>query len=452
MAGKSGTVSRQTAKKRDNGSREIVVVGGVRTPMGKFGGYFAQLTAVDLAAMAIRELMARTPVSIEQLDAVIIGNVIQPADATNIARVVALTSGVPRRVPAHTVHRNCASGMQAVTDAAEKILAGRAEVVLAGGVESMTHAPLLFHDDFRVALSRLQRAKGIGAKAEALTGLMRAHWKPRVSLLEGLTDPTVNLNMGQTAEVLAREFAITRREQDEFSLASHQRADAAWNEGWFDEEVAHAFPEPSYVPVHRDEGIRAGQTMEALSKLKPVFEKPPLGTVTPGNSSQITDGAAMLLLTHRQKAEAEGWPILGYLYDWQYTGCDPARMGLGPVYASNQLLSRRGIGMRQMDRVEINEAFATQVLACLKAMESKSFAERALGGGAPMGAPDPERLNVHGGAVAMGHPVGMTGARLVLTLLRQLKRDTGGGFGLATLCIGGGQGGAVLVGGEPWKS
>jgi acetyl-CoA acetyltransferase family protein len=279
----------------------------------------------------------------------------------------------------------------------------------------------------------------------------RAHWRPRAALLEGLTDPTVNLNMGQTAEVLAREFAITRREQDAFSLASHQRADAAWNDGWFDEEVVHVFPEPSYVPVHRDEGIRAGQTIEALTKLKPAFEKP-LGTVTPGNSSQITDGAAMLLLTHRQKAEAEGWPILGHLYDWEYAGCDPARMGLGPVHASHRLLSRRGMGMRQMDRVEINEAFAAQVLACLKAMESKSFAERALGGAAPMGAPDAERLNVHGGAVAMGHPVGMSGARLVLTLLRQLKRDTGGGFGLATLCVGGGQGGAVLVGSEPWKS
>jgi acetyl-CoA C-acetyltransferase len=451
MAGKRSTVSRQTTAKRDIGPREIVVVGGVRTPMGKFGGYFAQLTAVDLAVMAIRELMARTPVSAEQLDAVIIGNVIQPAEAANISRVIALTAGVPRRVPAHTVHRNCASGMQAVTDGAEKILSGRAEVVLAGGVESMSHAPLLFHDDFRVALGRLQRAKGFGAKAQALTGLMRAHWKPRAALLEGLTDPTVNLNMGQTAEVLAREFAITRREQDEFALTSHQRADAAWNAGWFDEEVVHAFPEPSYVPVHRDEGVRAGQTIEALARLKPVFEKP-LGTVTPGNSSQITDGAAMLLLTHRQKAEAEGWPILGYLYDWEYVGCDPARMGLGPVLVSHRLLSSRGMGMPQMDRVEINEAFAAQVLACLKAMESKAFAERALGGAEPMGAPDPERLNVHGGAVAMGHPVGMSGARLVLTLLRQLKRDTGGGIGLATLCVGGGQGGAVLVGSEPWKS
>jgi len=451
MAVKRGTVPRQTTRQRQPDPREVVVVAGVRTPMGKFGGYFARMTAVDLAAVAIRELMARSPVGTEQLDAVIIGNVIQPADAANIARVIALTAGVPRRVPAHTVHRNCASGMQAVTDAAEKIQAGRADVVLAGGVESMSHAPLLFHDDFRVALSRLQRAKGIAARARGLMDVGRAHWRPRAALLEGLTDPTVNLNMGQTAEVLAREFAITRREQDAFSLASHQRADAAWNDGWFDEEVVHVFPEPSYVPVHRDEGIRAGQTIEALTKLRPAFEKP-LGTVTPGNSSQITDGAAMLLLTHRQKAEAEGWPILGHLYDWEYAGCDPARMGLGPVHASHRLLSRRGMGMRQMDRVEINEAFAAQVLACLKAMESKSFAERALGGAAPMGAPDAERLNVHGGAVAMGHPVGMSGARLVLTLLRQLKRDTGGGFGLATLCVGGGQGGAVLVGSEPWKS
>ncbi len=443
--------SRSRAASRARGSREVVVVAGIRTPMGKANGVLAGMTAVELGAQAVREALARSPVSRDAIDTVIIGNVIQPAEAANIARVIALVAGIPRAVPAHTVHRNCASGMQAVTDAAEKILAGRAEVVLAGGVESMTHAPLLFHDDFRAAMAGFAKARDWRGKARSAWAMLRAPWKPRVSLLEGLTDPTVNLNMGQTAEVLAREFAITRKEQDAFALESHRRAAAAWEDGWFDEEVMHLFPPPGWRSVHFDEGIRPQQTMEALGRLKPVFEKP-LGTVTAGNSSQITDGAAMLILTHRAKAEAEGWPILGYLHDWAYAGCDPARMGLGPVFASHRLLAARGMAMRDMSRVEINEAFAAQVLAVLKAMDSKEFARRHLGRDAPLGAPDHARLNAHGGAIAMGHPVGMSGARLILTLLRQLRRDAGGGIGVATLCIGGGQGGAVLLGSDPWKS
>lgn len=431
--------------------REIVVVAGVRTPMGKAGGDFDGLTAVDLGMQAVRELLASAPVSKEQLDAVIIGNVIQPTDATNISRVISLMAGVPRAVPAHTVHRNCASGMQAITDAAEKIQSGRAEVVLAGGVESMTHAPFLLSDSLRRAFVDMHKSRSWQERLQRISPFLKASWMPRPALLEGLTDPTVQLNMGQTAELLAREFSISRKEQDEFSLRSHQLADQAWQEGWYSDEVMHLFPPPAYAAVHRDEGIRANQSIEALAKLKPVFERP-LGSVTAGNSSQITDGAAMLLLTHRAKAQAEGWPILGYLYDWAYTGCDPARMGLGPVYASHRLLSSYGMHMSEMARVEINEAFAAQVLAVLKAMESDHFATKHLGIDKAMGAPALDRLNVHGGAIALGHPVGMSGARLVLTLLRQLKRDTGGGFGLATLCIGGGQGGAVLLGSEPWKS
>jgi len=431
--------------------REAVVVAAVRTPLGRANGAFDRLSAVELGALAMRELLARSPISRDDVDSVIVGNVIQPAEAANIARVIALNAGVPKAVPAHTVHRNCASGMQAVTDAAEKVIAGRAEVVIAGGVESMTHAPLLFHDDIRAALHRLSRARSITARFRVLRELAKARWKPRASLMEGLTDPTVRLNMGQTAEILAREFSITRREQDEFSLRSHQLAEEAWQSGFFDDEVMHVFAPPSFAAVHRDEGIRSAQNMEALGKLKPVFEKP-LGSVTAGNSSQITDGAAMLLISHREKAEAEGWPVLGYLHDWAYSGCDPARMGLGPVYASHRLLQQARLSMQDITRMEINEAFAAQVLACLKAMDSEKFAHDHLGLGAPPGAPDMDRLNVHGGAVAVGHPVGMTGARLIMTLLRQLKHDTGGGLGIATLCIGGGQGGAVLLGSEPWKS
>lgn len=430
--------------------REVVVVAGVRTPMGKANGCLREFTAVDLGAMAMRELLARSPVCADDLDAVIVGNVIQPSEAANIARVVALNAGVPKRVPAHTVHRNCASGMQAVTDAAEKVAAGRAEIVVAGGIESMTHAPLLFHDDFRAALVQWNRAKSWSDRLAAAKAMLRSPWRPRMALLEGLTDPTVGLNMGQTAEVLAREFAITRREQDEFALRSHQLADQAWQQGFFEQEVMHLFPPPSFSAVHRDEGIRPAQSMEALGKLKPVFDKP-LGTVTAGNSSQITDGAAMLLVTHRERAEAEGWPILGFLHDWAYAGCDPARMGLGPVFATHKVLAGRGLQLADIRFMEINEAFAAQVLACLKAMDSREFAEKHLGLSQPLGMPEMSSLNVHGGAIAMGHPVGMTGARLVLTLMRTLS-EQGGGLGVATLCIGGGQGGAVLLGSEPWTS
>jgi len=443
--------AKKNTKKNMAGLRDVVVVAGVRTPLGKASGAFDKLGAVELGSIAVRELLARSPVAADDIDQVMIGNVIQPAEAANIARVIALTAGIPRSAPAHTLHRNCASGMQAITDAAEKIQLGRAEVVLAGGVESMTHAPLLFDDRFRAAMAKLPRARALPQKLSVLVELARAPWKPRIALLEGLTDPVVGMGMGQTAEVLAREFSLTREQQDTFALTSHQRAAAAWNEGWYDDEAMHVFAPPAYVDVHRDEGVRSGQTMAALAKLKPAFDRP-LGTVTAGNSSQITDGAAMLILSHREKAEAEDWPIMGYVHDWAYAGCDPARMGLGPVFATHRLLASSGMSIADITRMEINEAFAAQVLACLKAMDSQLFADQGLGGGAAMGVPDMHRLNAHGGAIAMGHPVGVTGARLVLTLLRQLRQDTDGGLAIGTLCIGGGQGGAVLLGSEPCKS
>ena len=436
---------------KQNSRTDVAIVAGVRTPLGKASGAFDKLDAVDLGVLALRELMARAPVAGSDIDEVIIGNVIQPSDAANIARVIALTSGLPRAIPAHTVHRNCASGMQALSDAAASIQLGRADVVIAGGVESMTHAPLLFHDRFRAAMARLPRAKTVQQKLPVLMEIAKAPWKPRIALLEGLTDPTVNMGMGQTAEMLAREFALSRNEQDAFALSSHERAAAAWNDDKFSDEVMTLFPPPSFDAVTRDEGIRDNLSMDRLAKLKPVFDKP-LGTVTAGNSSQITDGAAMLILASRDKAEAEGWPILGYLHDWAYAGCDPERMGLGPVYATHRLLKHAGITMNDLARIEINEAFAAQVLACLKAMDSDLFAREKLGIDKAMGAPSPDKLNVHGGAIAIGHPVGMTGARLVLTLLRQLRDETSGGLAVGTLCIGGGQGGAVLVGSEPCNS
>ncbi|MDQ6988317.1 MAG: thiolase family protein [Mariprofundaceae bacterium] len=421
--------------------RDIVVVAGLRSPLAKMGGELSKVSAVDLASLVIAELLAQQSFPVEQLDHVIMGNVIQPADAPNIARVIALTSHIPQHIPAYTVHRNCASGMQAVTDAAQMIQAGKADVVLAGGVESMSHAPFLLHDKLRLALSDLQKARHIQGKIKALLKIVQAPWQPRIALMEGLTDPTVSMNMGQTAELLSREYDISRQQQDEFSLQSHQRAAAAWQSGWYEQEVMTLYAAPQFKGITGDQGIRAEQSMQALAKLSPAFDRP-LGTVTAGNSSQLTDGATILLLSHKGKAEAEGWDILGYVHDWAWSGCDPKRMGLGPAYASEKLLLHHSLSMQDMDRVEINEAFAAQVLATLKVLEQSQ-----------VGAPDMSRLNIKGGAIAMGHPVGMTGARLILSTLRQLQEeqqnDLQSGLGLASLCIGGGQGGAVLLGVEP---
>ena len=427
--------------------RHVVVIGGLRTPYGKANGVFAPWNAVDLGTCLLKELVATHSMSSTDIDHVILGNVIQPAYATNISRVIALNAGLSRFIPAYTVQRNCASGLQAITDAAEKIQWGQCDVVVAGGVESMTHAPLMLDDTVRDAMTHWSKGRGWRQKVRAIRHISCASFKPKSTLLQGLYDSTTGLSMGETAEILAREFYITRHAQDEFALASHQRAAAAWKSGWYDDEVMTMFPPPERNMVHRDEGIRPQQNMAVLQKLSPVFSKP-LGLVTAGNSSQISDGATMLILSHVDKAQAMGWPILGFLHDWNYSGCDPTRMGLGPVFASQPLLHRNGLDVSDLNHVEINEAFSAQVLAVLRAMDSTSFMQKHCGVAA-MGLPDMACLNRHGGAIAMGHPVGASGARLVLSVLRQLKKDAG--LGLATLCVGGGQGGAVLLGSEACK-
>lgn len=427
--------------------RDVVVVGGLRTPYSKANGAFSQWNAVDLGTMLLRELLANHALTSDDIDQVILGNVIQPAYATNISRVIALSAGLSHDIAAHTVQRNCASGLQAITDAAEKIQMGRCDVVIAGGVESMTHAPLMMDDSIARTMLAWSRAKSWSKKIKALTQLRSASFKPKSALMQGLHDCTVGLNMGQTAEVLARDFQITRQAQDEFALLSHQRAAKAWQNGWFDEEVMPLFPPPTRQKIHQDEGIRPQQNKAALQKLKPVFSRP-LGSVTAGNSSQISDGATMLILSDAQKAKDMGWPILGFLHDWHYSGCDPSRMGLGPVFASHPLLSKHQLRFSDLAHVEINEAFSVQVLAVLAAMDSNQFSQEHFGSDS-LGAPTSSQLNQHGGAIAMGHPVGASGARLVLSTLRQLQKEPG--LGLATLCIGGGQGGAILVGSEACK-
>ena len=424
--------------------RTVVVVAGVRTPFVKAWTDLAGVHPVELGRLVVREAIERAEIDPVDLDEVIVGNIAGPADSSNVGRVISLMAKVPQGVPAYTVNRNCASGIQAIVDAAYRIQSGDADLIVAGAVESMSAIPLLFNDSAARIWTRIARAKGIVARLGAFASFRPRHFKPVSALQLGLTDPVSELNMGETAEVLAREFEVTREEQDRFALTSHQRAATAWAEGRMQEEVVAVPVGPSYRMVaSHDNGIREGQSMEALAKLKPFFDRK-YGTVTAGNSSQLTDGAAALVLASERYAREAGLKRLGRIRSWAFAGCDPARMGLGPVLAAPLALRRAGgLSMEQMDLVEINEAFAAQVLACFRALDSRAFCEEYLGT-APVGAPDPARTNVNGGAIALGHPVGASGGRLVLTLLHEMRRR-GSSLGLASLCVGGGQGAAMVL-------
>lgn len=423
--------------------RRVVVVDGVRTPFAKAGTALADVSAVELARTAIRELIERIEIDPGLIDEVILGNAAPPADAPNIARVAALEAGIPRAVPAFSVARNCASGFQSLTDAYNQIVLGQSDVVVAGGVESMSNVPLQYPEEFADVISGLARAKSIPGKVVAATQLRPAHLKPVVALAEGLTDPVCGLNMGETAEVLAKEFSLSRKAQDEYALRSHQRAAGAWAEGRFADEVTPVFVPPGYADVvAEDVGYRPQQTLEALAKLTPVFDRR-YGTVTAGNSSMITDGAAALLMMEAERARSLGYEPLGTLVSFGYAGLDPRRMGLGPAVATPLALERAGMTLGDIELIELNEAFAAVVLANMEVFPSVAWAEEMLGRPAPIGEIREERLNVNGGAIALGHPIAATGTRLALTLLLEMKRR-GAATGLATLCVGGGLGGAIV--------
>jgi len=427
-------------------SPRIAIIGGVRTPWCKAGGVFKDVQADDLAAIVTKGLLARTGVEPALIDEVIFGNVIQPAHAANIARVISLKAGLPQGIPCYTVNRNCASGMQAITSAATQILTGQAQMVLAGGTESMSNVPLLFGPAMTRFLTDLNKARSVVKKLRILASLRPSFLKPVIALRLGLTDPVCGLNMGQTAEVLARDFGITRSDQDEFALRSHQKACQAADTGRLAQEMIPVVVPPDYTTVQQEDlGPRASQSLEALQKLKPIFDRQ-AGTVTVGNACPITDGAAAVLLASEEKAKELGLEPLGYLSAWAYAGLQGKRMGLGPAYATAKLLDHTGLKMSDFDLVELNEAFASQVIANEKAFQSADFAQQYLSRDEPIGELDPQRLNVNGGAIALGHPVGATGTRLVITLLMQLRRaNLTRGRGLATLCVGGGQGAALAL-------
>ena len=387
---------------------DLVLVDGVRTPMGAFNGGFAEVSAIDLGAHAARALFEKVGVDPGEIDHAVVGNALQTsADAIYGARHVALKAGVPKEVPALTVNRLCGSGIQAIISGGHVILAGEATTCLVGGMENMTQAPHVLW--------------------KARRGYRLGHAELQDYLMAALLDPYCGCYMAQTSNNLARDYGIGRREQDEFALLSHSRAAAGWESGRLAEEVA-----PVTVgegkrakTVERDEHLRPENTLEGLSKLPPAFDKE--GFVTAGNASGIVDGAAMLLLSTRERAAERGWQPLGRILAWSPVGVEPSRMGIGPAPAIRKALETAGKTLDSIDLVEINEAFAGQVLAVVK--------ELGL---------DTEKLNVNGGAIAIGHPLGATGARITLTLLKELRRR-GGGCGVASACIGGGQGIAIVV-------
>jgi len=422
--------------------KKVYIVDGARTPILKARSGRGPFSAADLSVQAGRPLLTRNKLPLEAFDEVILGCVMSSAKEANIGRVVALRLGFDLSVPAWTVQRNCASGMQALDSAMNRIQLGHADLVLAGGCEAMSHAPVLFNNNYVNWLGKFAMAKQLPKKLKALLDFRLSMLSPVFALEHGLTDPVVKLNMGQTAEKIAYRFDITRQQMDEFAVRSHHRAAKAHEDGVFKDELVPAFDTRGKV-YEADDGVRADSSVEKLATLKPVFDKP-YGKVTAANSSQISDGAALLILASEEAVEKYQLEPLAEIKTVQWAGLDPAEMGLGPAYASAKVLEEARLGLEDIDYWEYNEAFAGQVLACLEAFKSEEFCKGELGLDGALGEIDQERLNIHGGAVACGHPVGMSGARIALHLA-QVLRQTKTRRGIASLCIGGGQGGAMLI-------
>jgi acetyl-CoA C-acetyltransferase len=421
--------------------RDVYIVDGARTPFLKARGKPGDFSASDLAVNAGRELLARQPFSPNDLGEVVLGCMMPSPDEANIGRLVALRLGCGKFMPAWTVQRNCASGMQSLDSAVKDIALGRHDLVLAGGTESMSRAPLLFNNGMVNWLAGMWGAKTFGNKLKQMAGFRPGFLAPVIALLRGLTDPTVNLNMGQTAEILAYRFNISREQMDDFAYQSHMRVAKAQDENVFKEILPAYDYKGGYFLA--DDGVRRETTVEKLATLKPFFDKK-FGSVTAGNSSQVSDGAALLLLASKDAVKKYKLPVLAKIADIEWAGLEPAEMGLGPVFSTTALMKRYNLHKDDIDFWEINEAFAAQVLACLAAWEDEEFCKNSLGLNKAFGKIDQNRLNVDGGAVALGHPVGASGARIVLHLAEVLKRE-GAHRGIATICIGGGQGGAMLI-------
>ncbi len=421
--------------------RRAAIVAGVRTPFAKAGTVFRSLTAIDLGRACVAELMQRSNLSGDAVDLLVFGTVVPAVQAPNIAREVSLIPHLPKGVQAHTVGRACASANQAITDAADQIVLGHADVAIAGGAECLSNVPILHSRGFSDALVAASKAKTLGGRVQALSKIRP---KDLVPVTPAIAEPTTGETMGQSAEKMAKINGISREEQDQFALRSHRLAAAGTNDGRLTSEVQPLWVPPRFdTCVTTDNGIRADTDIEQLRALRPVFDKR-YGSVTAGNASPLTDGAAAVLLMSEEHARTLGYVPLGFIRSYAYAALDPGEQLLqAPVLAAPVALARAGLSLDQIDLIEMHEAFAAQVLSNLKGLTSYEWAARA-GFSAPIGEVDRAKLNVMGGSIAIGHPFGATGARIVTTLLNELARR-GGNFGLLTVCAAGGMGCAMVL-------
>jgi len=425
-----------------NEGRAVYIIDGNRTPFMKAKGKPGPFAASDLAVYAAREIFARSPIKPNEIGETITGCMMPSEDEANIGRVIGLRLGCGKKVPGYTVQRNCASGMQALDSAYKDIKLNRHNIVLAGGTEAMSRSPLLFNKKMVLWFAAMMRSKTIMQKVKLFFKLRPSFFAPVIALLRGLRDPIVGLDMGQTAENIVYNFKITRKEMDEFSLKSHEKLAHAADQGYL---------KPIMTPVvdaqggvHEfDDGLRRDSTLEKLAKLRPFFDKK-FGSVTAANSSQVTDGAAYLMLASEEAVKQYNLKPLAKIIDIEWAGVAPEVMGMGPAHAVPPLLERQGLKFDDIDYWEINEAFAGQVLGCLRAWEDEDYCKKELDLKGVFGSMNMDRLNVDGGAVALGHPVGASGARIVLHLLNVLRRKKAK-RGMAAICIGGGQAGAMLI-------
>lgn len=429
------------AAKNNKFAKPVYLVDGNRTPFLKARGKPGPFRHAELGIYAARPVLQRMPFEPEEFDEVIMGSTMPGPDEANIARIVALRLGCGDLVPAYTVHRNCASGMQAVDSAAMAIASGRSDLVLAGGIEAMSHAPLLFHPKTVAWLASWWAASSIGERFKVLGRFRPGMLAPVIALLKGLTDPVVGLNMGQTAEQIAYRFGITREQMDQFALESHQKLHQAQQNHELSEVVPIYDGQGKVYAL--DDGVRPDSSLKKLASLRPAFDKP-FGLVTPGNSAQITDGAAVLVLASEAAVKKYDLPIMAKLVATEWAALSPAEMGLGPAHAIAPLLKSQRLKIEDIDYWEINEAFAAQVLAVIAALEDKEYCKQHLGLRSAVGKIPVDRLNIHGGGVSLGHPVGASGARILLHLAHVLQQKNAS-KGIASLCIGGGQGGAMLI-------
>lgn len=426
----------------NDSGRRVAIVDGCRTPFCKSGTDFKDMTAIQLGTIAVRELVSRAGLDAREVDELVYGTVVPSVTEPNIAREVTLRSGLRPETPAFTVARACASANQAITSAAEPIARGYADVVVAGGAESLSDIPILVSKGLRNRLVAASKAKTLGQRVKAFAGFRP---KELVPTTPAIAEPTTGETMGESAERMAKENAIPREEQDRWALRSHQKAHEGTEDGRLTEEIVPVYVPPDYDDVvTRDNGIRTDTSLEKLAALRPVFDRK-YGSVTAGNSSPLTDGASAVLLMSEDKADALGIEPLGFIRSWAYSALSPADQLLqGPAYAAPVALDRAGISMADIELWEMHEAFAAQVLSNLQALDSDTFAREELGRSGKVGLIDEELINVMGGSIAVGHPFGATGGRLTVTLLNEMRRR-GLGMGLITVCAAGAMGFAMVV-------